>query len=97
MKASKSYKVWFGGKKIEMDYSEICRKLNISASEKFVKVTSAGTITWTCGRPNEITYLYHQVINHGFRPAKNLGERNTPEMEEIAAKLDLRTGKPHKD
>ena len=93
----KIYKIWFGGKKIEMAYSEICRKLNISAETKFVKITSAGTITYTLGRPNEISYLYDQVINHGFRPAKNLGEKNTLEMEEIAAKFDLKTGKPHEN
>ena len=80
----KIYKIWFGGKKIEMAYSEICRKLNISAETNFVKITSAGTVSYTLGRPDEITYLYQQVINHGFRPAKSLGERNSEELEQLA-------------
>ena len=56
------------------DYDAICHELGFIPSVHFVEITNRGTITYTCGKPQEIRALYKAVIDHGYQPSKNLEE-----------------------
>ena len=58
--------------KVKMSYEDICRELNCSPDIHFVEVTKHGTITFTCGKPDEIRYLLYQCVSNGYKPAKRL-------------------------
>lgn len=66
------YRVWRDGVKTLMPYEDICHDLGISPQVHFVRVTTAGTISYTCGRHAEIVYLYRQCIDKHYRPAAAL-------------------------
>lgn len=69
----KIYKVWYRGERVPMSYEEICERLGgYIASIGFVRVTSAGTIAYTCGRPEEIKALCRDAKDAGFVPAKSM-------------------------
>lgn len=65
-------KIWIGNEKKEMSYDEICHKLGISPDVHFVHVTTAGTIGFTVGKPDEIRYLHRMCAENGFRASKDL-------------------------
>lgn len=67
-------KVWKNNEKQEMTYEEVCRDLGFTPSVNFVKVTTAGTIGFWAGKPNEIRALYKSVEEHGYMPSKALLE-----------------------
>lgn len=69
---SKKYKVWRNGRKEEMTYGDVCHELGFICECAFVKITTAGTITFTCGKPDEICALFRAVKRCGFAPAKGL-------------------------
>lgn len=54
------------------NYREICEELGFNANVHFVKITNRGTISFTCGKPQEIKALLKAVTNCGYKPAKNL-------------------------
>lgn len=57
----------------ELDtYDGVCYNLGFAARVNFVKITSAGTISFTCGKPNEIKALYSAVVNNGYVPSAEL-------------------------
>jgi hypothetical protein len=56
------------------DYTMICQRLGFSPEAKFVKVHDDGSISYTCGKPDEIKALYHRCRQRGFRIHKDLTE-----------------------
>ena len=56
----------------EQKYIGICEKLGIRPEIHFVEITSRGTITFTCGKPDEIRYLLSQCKKAGLTPARSL-------------------------
>ena len=63
------------GQPTQMTYEEVCKELGFIASVKFVEVSSRGTITFTCGRPNEIRALYSAVLSKGYKPTRKFTQR----------------------
>jgi spore coat protein U-like protein len=54
-------------------YAEVCHRLNINPDVQFVKINAkSGTISFTCGKPQEISYLLSAVKSAGYVPAKRL-------------------------
>lgn len=68
----KKYKVWRYRHKTDMTYDEVCHELGFIPECKFVKITTAGTITFTCGTPDEVWALFRAVKRCGFTTAKGL-------------------------
>jgi hypothetical protein len=56
-------------------YNAVCRTLGARNDIGFVEVTSRGTITATCGKPDEWRWLLHQCRKTGLKPAKSLVDR----------------------
>lgn len=54
------------------NYDEICRELGFLPECEFVKIMNRGTITFTCGSPEEVKALYKAVIDHRYKPAASL-------------------------
>ena len=65
-------KVWKDKEKVEMTYEEICHDLGFISEVHFVRITTAGTISFTLGRPNEIRSLVAACRERGYKPAKRL-------------------------
>lgn len=53
-------------------YDGVCYNLGFEAGVNFIKITSAGTISFTCGKPHEIKALYRAVVNNGYVPSAAL-------------------------
>lgn len=68
----KSYNVLIDGQKVNMPYHCICEHLGFIPEVKFIKITGQGTITFTCGTPDEARELYRSCLRHGFKPAHSL-------------------------
>ena len=68
----KLYKVWRNGTKVEMTYDEVCHALDIIPESHFVRITTAGTVTFTTGKPDEIRFLYNHITDNGFRASSAL-------------------------
>lgn len=66
------YTVIVNGKKEIKSYEEICRDLGIIASVHFVKPTTACTISFSVGKPDEIKYLLSACRERGYKPSKKL-------------------------
>lgn len=54
------------------DYDAICHELGFNPNSHFVEITTRGTISFTSGKPQEIRALYKAVLDHGYKPSKNL-------------------------
>lgn len=65
-------KVCINGEKREIPYAEICKELGFVPDVRFVKVTHHGTISFTCGKPDEIRALKAAVSRAGMVAAKKL-------------------------
>jgi hypothetical protein len=65
-------KIWINDTRIEKSYKDICTELGFMAKAHFIKVNTAGTITFTVGAPHEIRSLYYAILNKGMRPSKAL-------------------------
>jgi hypothetical protein len=59
---------------IDFNYTTVCQRLGFSPEAKFVKVHDDGSISYTCGKPDEIKALYHRCRQRGFRIHKDLTE-----------------------
>jgi hypothetical protein len=57
------------------NYEAVCADLGMRAEIKFVEITRAGTITFTCGKPDEIRSLLSATERAGYKPAKSLVDR----------------------
>lgn len=55
-----------------MTYKELCRALGFSSDTGFVKLTTRGTIDYTCGKPREIMALKAAIERAGLVPTKNI-------------------------
>lgn len=58
----------------EESYEEVCENLGFIAEVHFVKITTRGTITFTCGKPEEIRALRQACRENGYKMAKSLSE-----------------------
>ena len=69
----KTYKIPLndGGKAL-MTYDEICRLLGYTPESNFIAVTTAGTISFTVGKPHEVLGLARAVTAAGLVQAGNL-------------------------
>ena len=65
-------KVWKDEKKVEMTYEEICHDLGFISEVHFVRITKAGTITFTLGKPSEIRSLIASCREYGYKPSKGM-------------------------
>lgn len=61
-------KVIKNGQPMDMSYEEICHDLGFIPAVQFVDVTAHGTITFTCGKREEIAELYGAVMDKGYKP-----------------------------
>lgn len=61
-----------GEKAKASDYEAICHELGFIPQSHFVEITKAGTIGFTCGKPEEVNDLLASVIEHGYIPTKSL-------------------------
>lgn len=66
------YKVIKNNTRVPMTYEAICEDLGFIADVHFVKITTAGTISYTCGKPNEIAALRAACLEHGYKPSQAL-------------------------
>lgn len=66
--------VFYKNNKVQKSYEDICHDLKIDPDVHFVKVTNRGTITFTCGKPNEVRDLLSMCMYAGYKPAKSLLE-----------------------
>ena len=53
-------------------YSALCAQLGFRPDVRFVDITTRGTITFTCGKPDEIRALLRAVRKAGLRPSAAL-------------------------
>ena len=60
-------KIIINGKIENKPYEEICKLLCILPEVQFVKVTKAGTIDFTIGKPNEINFLISKIDSAGMQ------------------------------
>lgn len=65
-------KVMQNGIMIDKSYEEVCHELGFIPKARFVEVTNRGTITFTCGKPQELRELLWAVKCKGYSPAKRL-------------------------
>ena len=71
----KMYKVLrTGGGKKEMTYAEVCKDLGFIADIHFVKITTRGTISYTCGKCHEIRALLAACRERDYVPSIALSE-----------------------
>ena len=55
-------------------YEQVCKNLGFNPDSHFVKVTNRGTITFTCGKPDEIQALRNACKKCGYKASKSLME-----------------------
>ena len=68
-------KVIKNGEKIEMTYESICEDLgDYIPSIHFIEVTTQGRISFTAGKPDEVTTLIANVTSKGYMPSNKLKE-----------------------
>lgn len=53
-------------------YESICHELGFIPEVRFVRLTQAGTVTFTVGKGYEVKALYSAVIEKGFVPSNAL-------------------------
>lgn len=56
----------------QSDYAAVCAQLGFYAETKFVEITSAGSIGFTCGKPEEVLSLAAAVQREGYRMSREL-------------------------
>ena len=55
----------------DMTYEDVCHDLGFLPEVSFVRITKAGTISYTCGKPDEIRALYFSVRKKGYKCASD--------------------------
>lgn len=58
----------------EMEYVDVCKDLGYIAEVKFIKITTAGTISFYLAKPDEVRPLLSAVKSKGYVPARSLIE-----------------------
>lgn len=67
---NKIYKVQLAsGERVPMAYELVCDRLGFLAGVHFVRITTAGTISFTVGKPNELRWLLESAERNGFVPS----------------------------
>ena len=56
------------------NYEAICHEIGFNPDVHFVKITTAGTISFTAGKREEVRALLKAVVDCGYKPAKALVE-----------------------
>ena len=70
---NKIYKVRLAsGERVPMEYKKVCYMLGFMPSTNFVRITTAGTISFTVGKPYEIRLLLEAVEITGLVPSAGL-------------------------
>ena len=54
------------GSKVQMTYNDVCKLLGYIPEIHFVEITTAGTITFTAGKPGEVLRLARAVTAAGL-------------------------------
>ena len=60
------------GSTVTITYEELCHDLGFIPSVRFVEVTNRHTVTFTCGKPDEIRALRKACRERGYVAAKSL-------------------------
>jgi len=60
-------KIIINGQTQDMSYEEICKLLKIVPEVRFVEINRAGTIDFTVGKPDEISYLIRRIADAGMQ------------------------------
>ena len=71
-KGRKKMKVKQNGVMVDKSYEDVCHDLGFFPSINFVDITKNGTITFTCGKPDEIYALFAACNSKGYSPSKRL-------------------------
>lgn len=58
--------------KVQKSYEDVCHDLGFAPEVRFVKITTRGTISFTCGRPSEVRLLLTACREHGYKPSRAL-------------------------
>ena len=58
--------------KHEIKTAEVAKQLGYNPDVHFVELTTRGTVTFTCGKPEEIQGLLRATLAAGMKPSKNL-------------------------
>lgn len=58
--------------KAQKAYEDVCHDLGFAPEVQFVKITTRGTISFTCGRPSEVRLLLTACREHGYKPSRAL-------------------------
>ena len=64
--------VWKDGEKTKMSYEDVCHDLGFAPQMGFVRITTAGTIAFSVGKPNEVKALLCSVKANGYKPSQSL-------------------------
>lgn len=67
------------GSKAQMTYNDVCKLLGYIPEAHFVEITTAGTITFTAGKPCEVLRLAQAVTAEGLVQSGSL--RRTVQSE----------------
>ena len=68
----KIYNVYHDGTRKKKAYSQICHDLGFLPDAGFVRITTAGTISFTAGKPDEIRALLRAVNAKRYRASRAL-------------------------
>lgn len=72
----KLYKICLkDGNKVQMTYNDVCELLGYVPETHFIKITTAGTITFTTGKPCEVLRLARAVTEVGLVQSYSLRKR----------------------
>lgn len=69
---SKRYGVIRYGAKVPMTYNHVCYTMGINPEVRFLKITNRGTLSYTCGKPDEIADLLREIEKNGYKPSRKL-------------------------
>jgi hypothetical protein len=56
----------------QSQYAAVCAELGVRADVRFVEITSAGSISFTCGKPEECRALAYAARQAGYTVSRAL-------------------------
>jgi hypothetical protein len=57
---------------VTMSYEDLCRDLGFIPKVRFVEVTNRHTVTYSCGKPEEVRALARACRERGYVAARSL-------------------------
>ena len=60
------------GSTVTMPYEDLCHDLGFISKVRFVEVTNRHTVTYSCGKPEEVRALARACRERGYVAAKSL-------------------------